>query len=116
MQEQTVEFFSDGSRMSGILRTPDDMIARCPAIVQGPGWLGLKDAKELVESAPKPIKEGLDKAEAEKLAEELRGVGALEVVDLRDDRDGVALDRQRREERLDALESVRAGESTGTVR
>jgi large subunit ribosomal protein L7/L12 len=38
--------------------------------------LGLKEAKDLVESAPKPIKEGLDKAEADKLAEELKGAGA----------------------------------------
>ncbi len=38
--------------------------------------LGLKEAKELVEGAPKPVKEGLPKAEAEKLKEQLEGVGA----------------------------------------
>jgi large subunit ribosomal protein L7/L12 len=38
--------------------------------------LGLKDAKELVDSAPKPIKEGVPKDEAEKIKEQLEGVGA----------------------------------------
>jgi large subunit ribosomal protein L7/L12 len=38
--------------------------------------LGLKDAKELVDSAPKPIKEAVPKDEAEKIKEQLEGVGA----------------------------------------
>lgn len=38
--------------------------------------LGLKDAKELVESAPKAIKEGVDKEEAEKLKAQLEAAGA----------------------------------------
>jgi large subunit ribosomal protein L7/L12 len=38
--------------------------------------LGLKDAKELVESAPKAVKEGVDKEEAEKLKEQLEAAGA----------------------------------------
>ena len=38
--------------------------------------LGLKDAKELVESVPKAIKEGVDKEEAEKLKEQLEAAGA----------------------------------------
>ena len=38
--------------------------------------LGLKEAKDLVESAPKPIKEELDKAEAEKLKAQLEAAGA----------------------------------------
>ncbi len=38
--------------------------------------LGLKEAKELVESVPKPVKEGLPKEEAEKLKAQLEGVGA----------------------------------------
>ena len=38
--------------------------------------LGLKEAKDLVESAPKPIKEGVDKDEAAKLKEQLEGAGA----------------------------------------
>ncbi len=38
--------------------------------------LGLKEAKDLVESAPKPIKEGVGKEEAEKIKEQLEGAGA----------------------------------------
>ena len=37
--------------------------------------LGLKDAKELVEGAPKPIKEGVSKEEAEKIKEKIEGAG-----------------------------------------
>ena len=38
--------------------------------------LGLKESKELVESAPKPVKEGVGKDEAEELKAKLEGVGA----------------------------------------
>ena len=38
--------------------------------------LGLKDAKDLVEAAPKTIKEGVSKDEAEKIAEQLKAAGA----------------------------------------
>ena len=38
--------------------------------------LGLKEAKDLVDGAPKPIKEGVDKATAEELAAKLKEAGA----------------------------------------
>ena len=38
--------------------------------------LGLKEAKELVESAPKPVKEGVNKDEAEELKKKLEEAGA----------------------------------------
>lgn len=38
--------------------------------------LGLKEAKALVEEAPKPIKEGIPKEEADKIKEQLEGAGA----------------------------------------
>lgn len=38
--------------------------------------LGLKEAKELVDNAPRPVKEGVEKDEANKLKEQLEGVGA----------------------------------------
>jgi len=38
--------------------------------------LGLKEAKDLVEGAPKPVKEGVDKATAEKLKKQLEDQGA----------------------------------------
>ena len=37
--------------------------------------LGLKEAKELVESAPKALKEGVSKEEADKLKEKIEGAG-----------------------------------------
>ena len=38
--------------------------------------LGLKEAKTLVEEAPKEVKEGVSKDEAEKIKEQLEGAGA----------------------------------------
>lgn len=38
--------------------------------------LGLKEAKDLVDAAPKPLKEGVDKAEAEEMKKKLEEVGA----------------------------------------
>jgi large subunit ribosomal protein L7/L12 len=38
--------------------------------------LGLKEAKDLVEGAPKPVKEGVTKDEAEKIKKQLEGAGA----------------------------------------
>jgi len=38
--------------------------------------LGLKEAKELVEGAPKPVKEGVSKEEAEEVAKKLEAAGA----------------------------------------
>ena len=44
--------------------------------VRGLTGLGLKEAKELVESAPKAVKEGIAKDEAEKIKEALTKAGA----------------------------------------
>ena len=38
--------------------------------------LGLKDAKDMVEAAPKTVKEGASKEDAEKIAEQLKKAGA----------------------------------------
>ncbi|MBR2951997.1 MAG: 50S ribosomal protein L7/L12 [Clostridia bacterium] len=38
--------------------------------------LGLKEAKDMVESAPKAVKEGVSKDEADKIAEQLKAAGA----------------------------------------
>lgn len=45
-------------------------------VVRAHTGLGLKEAKELVDSAPKAIKEGSDKEEAEKIKTELEEAGA----------------------------------------
>ncbi|MCW3118411.1 MAG: ribosomal protein [Chitinophagaceae bacterium] len=50
-------------------------------IVKDLTGLGLKEAKELVDGAPKPIKEGVAKAEAEEVANKLKEAGAdVEIV------------------------------------
>jgi len=48
--------------------------------VRGLTSLGLKEAKDLVEAAPKPILEGVDKAAADKAKEALEGAGATVTV------------------------------------
>ena len=45
--------------------------------VRGLTSLGLKEAKELVDNAPGPIMEGVDKETAEKAKETLEGAGAM---------------------------------------
>ena len=45
-------------------------------VVRAITGLGLKEAKDLVEAAPKPVKEGVNKAEAEGLKKQLEEVGA----------------------------------------
>ena len=50
-------------------------VALIKAVREAAG-LGLKEAKDLVESAPAPIKEGVNKAEAEELKKKLEEAGA----------------------------------------
>ncbi len=44
--------------------------------IRGLTQLGLKEAKDLVEAAPKPVKEGVSKEEAEEIKTKLEGAGA----------------------------------------
>ena len=45
-------------------------------VVRAATGLGLKEAKDLVDNAPKAVKEGIDKSEAEKLKADLEEAGA----------------------------------------
>jgi fermentation-respiration switch protein FrsA (DUF1100 family) len=45
LRQEVVTFFSEGCRLQGLLRLPDHGSAPFAGIVQGPGWLGLHDAK-----------------------------------------------------------------------
>jgi large subunit ribosomal protein L7/L12 len=45
-------------------------------VVRAATGLGLKEAKALVDEAPKPVKEGVEKEEADKLKQELEEAGA----------------------------------------
>ena len=55
---------------------PDKKIA-CIKEVRAATALGLKEAKDLVDGAPKTVKEGLPKEEAEKLKKSLEAAGAV---------------------------------------
>jgi large subunit ribosomal protein L7/L12 len=58
-----------------ILTAAGDKKIQVIKVVRAATGLGLKEAKALVDEAPKPIKEGIDKAEAEKLKADLEEAG-----------------------------------------
>lgn len=45
MRTDERSFYSEGDRIAALWRTPNDVTGPLRAIVQGPGWLGLKDAQ-----------------------------------------------------------------------
>ena len=59
-----------------ILKACGDKKIQVIKVVREATSLGLKEAKELVDGAPKPLKEGISKDEADALAEKLKGAGA----------------------------------------
>ena len=58
-----------------VLASAGDKKIQVIKVVRAATGLGLKEAKELVDNAPKPVKEGLPKEEAEKLRKELEEAG-----------------------------------------
>jgi len=58
-----------------ILTAAGDKKIQVIKVVRAATGLGLKEAKALVDEAPKPIKEGVDKTEADKLKAELEEAG-----------------------------------------
>ena len=73
MQNKAISFYSEGARIAGLWRTPDMGSGPWRAIVQGPGWLGLKDAKLYVR-----YHEALTEAGFGVLAFDYRGFGESE--------------------------------------
>jgi large subunit ribosomal protein L7/L12 len=63
--EFTVELKNAGGQKINVIK-----------VVRAATGLGLKEAKDLVDGAPKVVKEGLSKADAEKLKKELEEAGA----------------------------------------
>ena len=59
-----------------VLKSAGDKKIQVIKVVREATGLGLKEAKELVDGAPKPVKTALPKAEAEALAEKLKKEGA----------------------------------------
>src|ERR687885_106586 len=58
-----------------VLTGPGEKKIQVIKVVRAATGLGLKEAKALVDEAPKPVKEGVDKEEAEKLKGELEEAG-----------------------------------------
>jgi large subunit ribosomal protein L7/L12 len=58
-----------------VLTAAGDKKIQVIKVVRAATGLGLKEAKALVDEAPKPIKEGIEKAEAEKLKADLEEAG-----------------------------------------
>src|ERR671923_2176333 len=59
-----------------VLQAAGDKKIQVIKVVRAATGLGLKEAKALVDEAPKPVKEGVDKAEADKLKADLEEAGA----------------------------------------
>ena len=60
-----------------ILKAAGDQKIKVIKVVRAATSLGLKEAKDLVESAPKAVKEGVSKEDADKLKAELEEAGAI---------------------------------------
>jgi large subunit ribosomal protein L7/L12 len=64
------------STVDVILAGSGDKKIQVIKVVRAATGLGLKEAKALVDEAPKPVKEGVDREEADKLKQELEEAGA----------------------------------------
>jgi large subunit ribosomal protein L7/L12 len=65
----------ESSTVDVVLTGPGDKKIQVIKVVRAATGLGLKEAKALVDEAPKPIKEGVDRDEGEKLKNELEEAG-----------------------------------------
>jgi len=66
----------ESSTADVILTAAGDKKIQVIKVVRAATGLGLKEAKALVDEAPKPVKEGIEKEEAAKLKQELEEAGA----------------------------------------
>jgi large subunit ribosomal protein L7/L12 len=69
------EAAEEQSSFDVVLTAAGDKKIQVIKVVRAATGLGLKEAKALVDEAPKPVKEGVDKAEAERLKAELEEAG-----------------------------------------
>jgi large subunit ribosomal protein L7/L12 len=66
----------ESSTVDVIITSAGDKKIQVIKVVRAATGLGLKEAKALVDEAPKPVKEGIDRDEADKLKAELEEAGA----------------------------------------
>ena len=65
----------ESSTVDVVLTGPGDKKIQVIKVVRAATGLGLKEAKALVDEAPKPVKEGIEREEAEKLKGEIEEAG-----------------------------------------
>ena len=65
----------ESSTVDVVLTGPGEKKIQVIKVVRAATGLGLKEAKALVDEAPKPIKEGIDRDEAAKLVSEIEEAG-----------------------------------------
>jgi large subunit ribosomal protein L7/L12 len=65
----------ESSTVDVILTGPGDKKIQVIKVVRAATGLGLKEAKALVDEAPKPVKEGIDREEGEKLVADIQEAG-----------------------------------------
>jgi large subunit ribosomal protein L7/L12 len=65
------------SSFNVVLTAAGDKKIQVIKVVRAATGLGLKEAKALVDEAPKPVKEGVDKEEAEKLKADIEEAGGV---------------------------------------
>ena len=67
----------ESSTVDVVLTSSGDKKIQVIKVVRAATGLGLKEAKALVDEAPKPIKEGIDRDEAERLKSEIEDAGGI---------------------------------------
>jgi len=65
----------EASTVDVILTGPGDKKIQVIKVVRAATGLGLKEAKALVDEAPKPVKEGIEREEADKLVTDIEEAG-----------------------------------------
>ena len=70
------EAAEESSTVDVLLTGSGDKKIQVIKVVRAATGLGLKEAKALVDEAPKPVKEGVEREEADKLKQELEEAGA----------------------------------------
>jgi large subunit ribosomal protein L7/L12 len=65
----------ESSTVDVVLTGPGDKKIQVIKVVRAATGLGLKEAKALVDEAPKPVKEGIEREEADKLKGEIEEAG-----------------------------------------
>jgi large subunit ribosomal protein L7/L12 len=69
------EVEEESSTVDVVLTGPGEKKIQVIKVVRAATGLGLKEAKALVDEAPKPVKEGIDREEGEKLKAEIEEAG-----------------------------------------